>query len=126
LTGQNGRGIVARGLRRVGEDMATATSMRASRFEVAETRMVVPPELQWFQTTDAAHSQFAARYLAYRYPLRFSSDDPTNRCDTYHLSPWMVMAVVDVASVDRFESPLHGQDIVEFHYRRFLGRVSVS
>jgi AraC-like DNA-binding protein len=96
---------------------ATAASTRASRFEVAETRVVAPPELQCFQTTDAAHSKFASRYLAYRYPLRFSSDDPTNRCDTYHLSPWMVMAVVDVASLDRFESPLHGQDIVEFHYR---------
>jgi AraC-like DNA-binding protein len=29
----------------------------------------------------------------------------------------MVMAVVDVASIDKFESPLQGQDIVEFHYR---------
>jgi AraC-like DNA-binding protein len=29
----------------------------------------------------------------------------------------MVMAVVDVACVDRFESPLQGQDILEFHYR---------
>jgi AraC-like DNA-binding protein len=99
--------------------MAIATSVcgGASRFEVAETRVVVPPELQSFQSSDAAHSQFASRYLAYRHPLRFSSDDPTNRCDTYYLSPWMVMAVVDVASVDRFESPLQGQDIIEFHYR---------
>jgi len=29
----------------------------------------------------------------------------------------MVMAVVDVASAERFESPLRGQDILEFHYR---------
>src|SRR5579872_6335192 len=99
--------------------MATSTTVRGdgSRFEVAETRVVVPPELQCLQTADASQSQFAARYLAYRHPLRFSSDDPTNRCDTYYLSPWMVMAVVDVASVDRFESPLQGQDIVELHYR---------
>lgn len=97
--------------------MATGTSMPARRFEIAETRVAVPPELQCFQTTDPASSQFASRYLGYRYPLRFSSGDPTNRCDTYHLSPWMVMAVVDVASIDRFESPLNGQDIVEFHYR---------
>ena len=89
----------------------------ASRFEIAETRVVVPPELQCLQTADAARSPFASRYVAYRLPLRFSSDDRTNRCDTYYLSPWMVMAVVDVASVDRFESPLKGQDIIEFHYR---------
>ncbi len=88
-----------------------------SRFEIAETRVVVPPQLQCLQTADAARSQFAARYLAYRHPLRFSSDDRGNRCDTYYLSPWMVMAVVDVASVEQFESPLQGQDIVEFHYR---------
>jgi AraC-like DNA-binding protein len=88
-----------------------------SRFEIAETRVVVPPQLQCLQTADAARSQFAARYLAYRRPLRFSSEDRGNRCDTYYLSPWMVMAVVDVASVDQFESPLQGQDIIEFHYR---------
>jgi AraC-like DNA-binding protein len=88
-----------------------------SRFEVAETQVVVPPALQCLQTADAARSQFASRYSAYRHPLRFSSDDASNRCDTYYLSPWMVMAVVDVASVDKFESPLQGQDIVEFHYR---------
>ena len=88
-----------------------------SRFEIAETRVVVPPELQCLQTADAAHSPFASRYVAYRHPLHFSSDDPSNRCDTYYLSPWMVMAVVDVASIDQFESPLRGQDIVEFHYR---------
>ena len=91
--------------------------MGGSRFEVAETQVVVPPELQCLQTSDAARSPFAARYTAYRHPLRFSSDDPGNRCDTYYLSPWMVMAVVDVASIDKFESPLQGQDIVEFHYR---------
>ena len=88
-----------------------------SRFEIAETPVIVPPELQCLQTADAARSQFASRYLAYRHPLQFSSDDPGDRCDTYYLSPWMVMAVVDVGSVDRFESPLQGQDIVEFHYR---------
>jgi AraC-like DNA-binding protein len=95
----------------------TAVQAGASRFEIAETRVVVPPELQCLQTADAAHSQFASRYVAYRHPLRFSSDAPANRCNTYYLSPWMVMAVVDVASVDRFESPLKGQDIIEFHYR---------
>lgn len=87
------------------------------RFEIAETRVVVPPEIQCLQTSDAALSDFASRYLAYRHPLHFYSDDPTRRCDTYYLSPWMVMAVVDVASVERFESPLKGQDILEFHYR---------
>jgi len=97
--------------------MLSSTGGGGNRFEVAETRVVVPPEVQCLQTTDAAVSPFAARYLAYRHPLRFFSDDPSNRCDTYYLSPWMVMAVVDVASADRFESPLTGQDIVEFHYR---------
>ncbi len=99
--------------------MSTSTTVPGSvcRFEIAETRVVVPPDLQCLQTADAARSPFASRYLAYRHPLRFSSEDPSNRCDTYYLSPWMVMAVVDVASVERFESPLKGQDIVEFHYR---------
>jgi AraC-like DNA-binding protein len=99
--------------------MSKATSVKASgrRFEVSETRVVVPPELQCPQTVDASRSPFASRYLAYRDPLRFSCADPGNRCDTYYLSPCMVMAVVDVDSVDRFESPLLGQDIVEFHYR---------
>lgn len=86
-----------------------------NRFEVAETRVVMPPEIRCQQTADAA--LFASRYLAYRLPLRFFADDTGNRCDTYYLSPWMVMAVVDIASVDRFESPLRGQDIIEFHYR---------
>jgi AraC-like DNA-binding protein len=100
-------------------DTATAASASGSgsRFEISETQVIVPPQLQCLQTADAAHSPFAARYLAYRHPLRFSCGDPSNRCDTYYLSPWMVMAVVDVAAVDRFESPLQGQDIVEFHYR---------
>jgi AraC-like DNA-binding protein len=87
------------------------------RFQVAETRVVVPPEIQCLQTADASLTEFASRYLAYRHPLQFVSDDPAKRCDTYYLSPWMVMAVVDVASVGRFESPLKGQDILEFHYR---------
>lgn len=87
------------------------------RFEVAERQVVVPPQLQCLQIADGTRSQFASRYSAYRHPLRFSCEDPGNRCDTYYLSPWMVMAVVDVASVGRFESPLLGQDIVEFHYR---------
>jgi AraC-like DNA-binding protein len=78
---------------------------------------VVPPALQCLQTADAARSAFAQRYQAYRHPLHFACEDPSNRCDTYYLSPWMVMAVVDVASVERFESPLQGQDILEFHYR---------
>jgi AraC-like DNA-binding protein len=99
--------------------MATAAGVRglAGRFEISETQLVVPPELQCLQTADAALSPFAARYRAYRHPLRFSSGDPSNRCDTYYLSPWMVMAVVDVSCVDRFESSLQGQDIIEFHYR---------
>jgi len=99
--------------------MSKATSLRAgnSRFEVSETQVVAPPGLQFLQTADAARSPFAQRYLAYRHPLQFSSGDPGNRCDSYYLSPWMVMAVVDVASIDRFESPLRGQDILEFHYR---------
>ncbi len=88
-----------------------------NRFEIGEKRVVVPPEIQCLQSADAAVSQFATRYVAYRHPLRFFSDDPTNRCDVYYLSPWMVMAVVDVAADDHFESPLKGQDIVEFHYR---------
>ncbi|MBV8495625.1 MAG: hypothetical protein JO361_02455, partial [Gammaproteobacteria bacterium] len=96
---------------------SAATRSGEDRFEVAETRVVMPPEVQGPQTRDAALSQFAARYLAYRHPLRFFSDDASNRCDTYYLAPWMVMTVVDVALVERFESPLRGQDIIEFHYR---------
>ena len=96
---------------------STAGGLVGKRFEVGEQRVVVPAEIQCLQSADGAVSQFASRYLAYRRPLRFFADDPGNRCDIYYLSPWMVMAVVDVASVDRFESPLAGQDIVEFHYR---------
>ena len=81
---------------------------------------MVPPEIQRLQTADAARSQFASRYLAYRQPLTvLYPTTRANRCDTYYLSPWMVMAVVDVGSVERFESPLSGQDIVEFHYPHF-------
>ena len=87
---------------------ATASGRRQPIRGLPRHSVVVPPELQCLQTADAAQSQFASRYLAYRHPLRFSSDDPANRCNTYYLSPWMVMAVVDVASVDRFESPLQG------------------
>lgn len=107
--------------------MSTSTEVRggADRFEIAETRLVAPRELQCLHTSDAALSQFASRYVAYRHPLRFASDDPGNRCDTYYLSPWMVMAVVDVASIERFESPLSGQDIVEFHYR-ISGAIEIS
>src|SRR5580704_2656635 len=76
----------------------------AGRFEIAETQVVVPPELQCLQTADAARSQFAAGYLPSRLPLRFCPHDSTSRCDVYSLSRWMVMAVVDVASVNRFES----------------------
>jgi AraC-like DNA-binding protein len=99
--------------------MATPAPIHSGgdRFEIAETRVNVPPEMQCLQTTDAALSDFASRYLAYRHPLRFFSNDPSRRCDTYYLSPWMVMAVVDVASAERFESPLRGQNILEFHYR---------
>src|SRR5580658_7946491 len=103
----------------LGGQMATPAPIHSGgdRFEIAETRVDVPPEMQCLQTADAALSDFASRYLAYRHPLRFFSSDPSRRCDTYYLSPWMVMAVVDVASIERFESPLRGQDILEFHYR---------
>ena len=98
--------------------MATPRHLRRPRrFEIAETRVNVLPEMQCLQSADAALSDFASRYLAYRHPLRFFSNDPSRRCDTYYLSPWMVMAVVDVASAERFESPLRGQNILEFHYR---------
>ena len=110
-----------------------SSSTAVTRIEVAETRVVMPPDVQRLQVPDAGFSRFVSRYTAYRRRLRFLSDDPGNRCDTYYLSPWMVMAVVDVASIERFESPLSGQDIVEFHYRvsggietrRLLGRVPV-
>jgi AraC-like DNA-binding protein len=96
--------------------LATLARTGSGRFEVTETQVVAPPGLQ-LQTADVTRSPFAARYLGYRHPLQFASGDSDNRCDTYYLSPWMVMAVVDVASVERFESPLQGQDILEFHYR---------
>jgi AraC-like DNA-binding protein len=96
-----------------------------NRFEIAETRVTVPLDVRCLQTADAALSDFAARYLAYRRPLRFLSNDPTRRCDIYYLSPWMVMAVVDVASAERFESPLRGQNILEFHYR-ISGAIELS
>lgn len=94
-----------------------SSSTAVTRIEVAETQVVMPPDVRRLQVPDAGFSRFVSRYTAYRRRLRFLSDDPTNRCDTYYLSPWMVMAVVDVASVERFESPLSGQDIVEFHFR---------
>ncbi|HVC00923.1 MAG TPA: helix-turn-helix transcriptional regulator [Steroidobacteraceae bacterium] len=96
---------------------SAAADGAGNRFEIGEKRVVMPPEIQCLQSAEAAVSRFASRYLAYRHPLRFFSDDPTNRCDVYYLSPWMVMAVVDVAADERFESPLKGQGIVEFHYR---------
>ena len=81
--------------------MSKATSLRAgnSRFEVSETQVVAPPGLQFLQTADAARSPFAQRYLAYRHPLQFSSGDPGNRCDSYYLSPWMVMAEMPITSM---------------------------
>jgi AraC-like DNA-binding protein len=96
---------------------AATVSSAGERIEVAETRVEVPPEIQRLQAFDLESSHFASRYLAYRRRLQFVSDDPANRCDTYYLSPWMVMTVVDVACSERFESPLRGKDIVEFHFR---------
>jgi AraC-like DNA-binding protein len=104
-------------LKQVKMPPSTRSSDLEQRIEVAETRVDVPPEIQRFQVLDLGASQFASRYLAYRRRLRFVSPDPANRCDTYFLSPWMVMTVVDVACCERFESALCGQDIVEFHFR---------
>ena len=107
----------ARASRQSSMSAAVRPSERERRIQVAETRVDVPPEIKQLELRDLGSSQFASRYLAYRRRLQFVSDDPANRCDTYFLSPWMVMTVVDVACSERFESPLCGQDIVEFHFR---------
>ena len=80
--------------------------------------MNVPLEMQCLQSVDAA--LFEVRVPLSGVPtsaaVLLQRPEPT-LLDTYYLSPWMVMAVVDVASAERFESPLRGQNILEFHYR---------
>lgn len=84
--------------------------------EILESLLAPPAEIAGYALCES-RSSFIRRYGVYRRPLRFHVEDPAQRCDAYAVSPGMVMAVVDVASAGTFESPLVGQDIVEFHYR---------
>ena len=84
--------------------------------EICESLLSPPAEIAGYALCDS-RSNFIRRYGVYRRPLRFQIGDPEQRCDAYAVSPGMVMAVVDVACTRTFESPLVGQDIVEFHYR---------
>ena len=60
--------------------MATPAPVHSGgdRFEVAETRVNVPPEMQCLQTADAALSEFASRYLAYRHKRVHVADLPSS------------------------------------------------
>ncbi len=85
--------------------------------EILESLLVPRRELRGCARGGDPAADFLGRYNAYRQPLRFHVDNRSNRCDAYSVSPGMVMAVVDVACTDGFESRLSGQDIVEFHFR---------
>ncbi|MEI8297954.1 MAG: AraC family transcriptional regulator [Pseudomonadota bacterium] len=85
--------------------------------EIAESWLSPPAGVGAAQMPVPPDQAFMRRYAAYRDRLRFNVADPANRCDTYVVSPGMVMAVVDVGCKNEFASRLSGQDIVEFHYR---------
>jgi AraC-like DNA-binding protein len=96
---------------------ALVASPDESAAEIIESMVPVPSEFAWTSVADAGSAGFASRYTAYRPRLRFRGADPKGRCDTYNLSPWMIMAVVDVDGCTAFDSRVYGQDIVEFHFR---------
>ena len=62
-------------------------------------------------------SRLFSRYSAFRDRLHFRSDDRNGRCDLFGLAPGMLMLVVDVSPTRAFQARLHGQDLVELHFR---------
>jgi AraC-like DNA-binding protein len=97
--------------------VTTAGRAREHSLEISESLLRRPPELAGPAHAHDEELDFIRRYGAYRDRLRFQVSDPSNRCDTYAVSPGMAMAVVDVGCTEEFESRLSGQDIIEFHYR---------
>jgi AraC-like DNA-binding protein len=96
--------------------MSSESATQVAPREICESILFAPAGLDGAVAT-SPKSDFVRRYEAYRDRLRFHVASSSNRCDAYAVSPGMVMAVVDVGCTDVFESPLSGQDIVEFHYR---------
>lgn len=97
--------------------MDTGTAREAVPFEIAETVRPGPADPAAMRAGSPGPSDILQRYLATRPQLRFRVQAAANRCDTYHVAPWLLMTVVDVGCIERFESALSGQDIVEFHFR---------
>jgi AraC-like DNA-binding protein len=69
--------------------------------------------------TDGTHCEAAVadRYQAYRVPLRFRVAGQSNTCESYAVSPGMVMSVIDVGCAESLACRLFGQDMLEFHFR---------
>lgn len=64
-----------------------------------------------------AFSRLFSRYSAFRDRLHFRSEDRSGRCDLFGLAPGMLMLVVDVSPTRGFQARLHGQDLIELHFR---------
>jgi AraC-like DNA-binding protein len=97
--------------------METDVAHEAVPFEIAETVQPGPANPAAIRAGSVERRDILQRYLATRPQLRFRVGAAVNRCDTYCVAPWLLMTVVDVGCVERFESALSGQDIVEFHFR---------
>jgi AraC-like DNA-binding protein len=97
--------------------MDTGAVRNVAQFEIAETVLPGPTNAGSLRSGCTEPTDILQRYLATRPQLRFRVHAPANRCDTYYVAPWLLMTVVDVGCVARFESALCGQDIVEFHFR---------
>ena len=97
--------------------METDAARDSRMFEIAETVQPGPVDPDAGRAGSIGRSDILRRYLATRPQLRFRVRAAANRCDTYQVAPWLLMTVVDVGCVERFESALSGQGIVEFHFR---------
>jgi AraC-like DNA-binding protein len=97
--------------------MDTGAARNIAQFEIAETVLAGPSNAGALRSGCIDPTDILQRYLATRPQLRFRVHAAANRCDTYRVAPWLLMTVVDVGCVQRFESALSGQDIVEFHFR---------
>jgi AraC-like DNA-binding protein len=97
--------------------METDAARGPAPLEIAETVRPGPVQPGAVRAGSVGHADILHRYRATRPRLRFRVGAAANRCDTYHVAPWLLMTVVDVGCVERFESALSGQDIVEFHFR---------
>jgi AraC-like DNA-binding protein len=95
----------------------TADSDSTLLLEIRESLVSPPASPAGTLAPRDPKSALVERYEAYRAPLRFHVANSLNQCDSYAVSPSMVMTVVDVGCTAPFECRLCGQDIVEFHYR---------